>query len=65
MKNYASQNRWKAEHYENLSIALRKGKRDAYKALAEKRGTSVSGMIQTYMDEELRKEGIEIKETAG
>lgn len=65
MKTYASQNRWKTEHYQNLSIALRKGKRDAYKELAKKRGTSVSAMIQAYMDEELRKEGIEIKRAAG
>lgn len=52
--------RWKAENIENLSIGLRKGKRDAYKRIAAARGTSVSAMIQTYMDEECRKSGIEI-----
>ena len=52
--------RWKAENIDNLSIGLRKGKRDAYKRLAAVRGTSVSSMIQTYMDEECRKQGIEL-----
>ena len=45
-----------AEHYENLSICLKKGKRDAYKRLAAARGESVSGMIQAFMDEEYRRE---------
>ena len=52
--------RWKAENIENLSIGLRKGKRDAYKRLAAARGTSVSAMIQSYMDAECRKSGIDI-----
>lgn len=30
--------RWKVEHTDNLSISLRKGKREAYKRLAELRG---------------------------
>lgn len=50
--------RWKVEHTDNLSISLRKGKREAYKKLAELRGSSVSGMIQAYMDAECAKEGI-------
>ncbi|MBR7146477.1 MAG: hypothetical protein IKD11_02005 [Oscillospiraceae bacterium] len=54
--------RWKAENIENLSLGLRKGKRDAYKRLAELRGTSVSAMIQSYMDEECRKAGIDLPE---
>ena len=57
-KNNEAIVRWKLEHTENLSISLRKGKRDAYKQLAELRGTSVSSMIQTYMDAECRREGI-------
>lgn len=52
--------RWKLEHTDNLSISLRKGKREAYKKLAELRGVSVSGMIQAYMDAECAKEGIPI-----
>lgn len=47
---------WKVAHIENLSIGLKKGKRDAYKRLAAARGTSVSAMIQDYMDREYRKE---------
>ena len=45
-----------AEHYENLSLHLRKGKRDAWKRLAESRGTSMSTMIQAYMDTEYERE---------
>ena len=56
----ASISRWKTEHLENLSVCLRKGKRDAYKALAAGRGTSVSAMIQDYMDAECKKDGIEL-----
>lgn len=52
--------RWKVEHTDNLSVSLRKGKREAYKKLAELRGTSVSGMIQSYMDAECAKEGIPV-----
>lgn len=52
--------RWKVEHTDNLSVSLRKGKREAYKKLAELRGTSVSAMIQAYMDGECEREGIQI-----
>lgn len=52
--------RWKSAHIETLSIGLRKGKRDAYKQLSAARGTSVSAMIQSYMDGECQKEGIKI-----
>lgn len=45
-----------AEHYEKLSVGLKKGKRDAYKRLAAARGESVSGMIQALMDAEYRRE---------
>ncbi len=45
-----------SEHYENLSLHLKKGKRDAWKRLAEARGASMSAMIQTYMDGEYQKE---------
>lgn len=43
---------WKLANIENLSIGLRRGKRDAYKRLAAARSTSVSAMIQDYMDAE-------------
>lgn len=63
-KAIANQNRaiarWKVEHTDNLSVSLRKGKREAYKRLAELRGTSVSAMIQAYMDGECEREGIQI-----
>lgn len=47
---------WHAKNYENLSLPLKKGKRDAWKALAAARGESVSGMIQMYMDREYERE---------
>ena len=54
--------RWKLEHTDNLSVSLRKGKREAYKKLAELRGTSVSAMIQDYLDRECEREGIPLPE---
>jgi hypothetical protein len=54
--------RWKLEHTENLSISLRKGKRDAYKRLAAARDTSVSAMIQDYMDAECAKSCVQLPE---
>ena len=61
-KNAASITRWKAENIENLTIGLRKGKRDAYKRLAALRGTSVAALIQNYMDNECVKAGIALPE---
>ena len=59
-KNNEAIARWKVEHTDNLSVSVRKGKREAYKRLAQLRGTSVSALIQDYLDGECRKEGIEI-----
>lgn len=55
-KNQKAITAWKIENMENLSIGLRKGKREKYKRLAAARGLSVSGMIQQYMDAEFIKE---------
>lgn len=57
-KNQEAIVRWKLEHTENLSVSLRKGKRDAYKQLAAARGTSVSALIQDYLDQLCRESGI-------
>lgn len=54
----AASARWKLQHYENLSVPLRKGKRAAYKELAHVRGVSLSALIQTYLDGECEREGI-------
>lgn len=62
-KNDAAIAAWHAANIENLSIGLRKGKRDAYKQLAAVRGTSVSALIQGYMDAECEKAGIRLPET--
>lgn len=60
-KNQKAITAWKIENMENLSIGLRKGKREKYKRLAAARGLSVSGMIQQFMDAEYKKEfGAEI-----
>lgn len=55
-KQDAAISAWKVAHTENLSVGLRKGKRAAYRELAEARGTSVSAMIQRYMDAEYEKQ---------
>lgn len=47
---------WHRDNIENMSIGLQKGKRDAYKRVAERRNTSVSSMIQKFMDGESRKD---------
>ena len=59
-KNDAAIAAWHAKNIENLSIGLRKGKRDAYKRLAEKLGTSVSALVQLYMDDLCQKNGIDL-----
>lgn len=61
-KNNEAIAKWKVEHTDNLSVSVRKGKREAYKRLAQLRGTSVSAMIQEFMDAECRKEGLELPE---
>lgn len=62
-KQDAAISRWKVEHYDNLSVPLKKGKREAYKQLASVRGTSVSALIQNYMDSECEKAGISLPES--
>lgn len=52
--------RWKKANIDNLSIGVRKGKREAYKQLAEVRGTTLSRLVQDYLDAECAREGIEI-----
>ena len=59
-RNDAAIAAWHAKNVENLSIGLRKGKRDAYKRLAEKLGTSVSALIQNYMDGLCQENGIDL-----
>ena len=52
----------KAWHRENtvaITFRVRKEKQPRYKALAARRGVSLSGMIQAYLDGECEKEGIE------
>ncbi len=50
--------RWKKENVDNLSIGVRKGKREAYRELAQRRGTSLSELVQRFLDAECEREGI-------
>lgn len=59
-KQTAAVRRWHLENYENMSVCLRKGKRDAYRRLADLRGSSVSKLIQDFLDAECEKEGISL-----
>lgn len=43
--------------YDRLAIRVKKGKRDEYKALAEKNGESLAGLIVRLLDEELERAG--------
>lgn len=55
-KNAEAIKRWHRENTEGLTIRLRKGKREEYNRLASARGISLSALIQSLLDEELRKE---------
>lgn len=54
-KNAEAIKRWHRENTEGLTIRLRKGKREEYNRLAAARGVSLSALIQSLLDEELRK----------
>jgi len=54
-KNAEAIKRWHRENTEGLTIRLRKGKREEYNRLAAARGISLSALIQSLLDEELRK----------
>ena len=58
-QNKATQKYFK-ENLEIVSFRVRKGKRKAYNDLAKKRETSLSGMLETYLDNECAKENIPI-----
>lgn len=49
---------WHKEHTVAVSFRIRKEKHPLYKELAARRGVSLSGMIQAYLDAECEKEGL-------
>lgn len=58
-QNRATQ-KYQKENLEIVSFRVRKGKRKAYNDLAEKRNTSLSNMLETYLDTECESENIPI-----
>ena len=49
---------WHAENTTKIIFRVRKEKHPRYKELAARRGKSLSGLIQEYLDGECEKEGI-------
>lgn len=54
-RQYTAQAKWRRENLQYMNIALPNGKRDLYKKLAEYHGTTVSAMVQDYMDDSYEK----------
>lgn len=58
-QNKATQ-KYQKEKLEIVSFRVRKGKRNAYNELANKRNISLANMLETYLDGECEKENIPI-----
>lgn len=57
-RNDAAIKAWHAENTTKVIFRVRKEKHPRYKELAARRGKSLSGLIQEYLDAECEKEGI-------
>lgn len=55
-KQAKAQKAWHAKHTEYLNIGLKKGQRNRYRLLAERRGKSLSSIVKKCLDEECEKE---------
>jgi len=53
-------NDYQKKTLEIVSFRVKKGKRAAYNELAQKKHTSLSNMLESYLDEECKKENIPI-----
>ena len=53
-------NNYQKQNLEIVSFRVKKGKRQAYNDLAQKKGISLSNMLETYLDNECEKENIPI-----
>ena len=61
-RNAAAISTWHKENSEVIKFSIRvpKGCAGSYRELARRRGQSLTGIIREYLNEECRKEGIEI-----
>lgn len=48
--------KYRKKAYDQIAIRVPKGKREAWKELADRRGESLAGIITRLLDEELEKE---------
>ena len=48
--------KYRKKAYDQIAIRVPKGKREEWKALADRRGESLAGIITRLLDEELKKE---------
>ena len=53
--------RYSKKNYDTITIRVKKGKRELYNQLAEKRGVSFVKLITDYLDSEVEKD-LQIKE---
>lgn len=53
-------NNYQKKELEIVSFRVKKGKRESYNQLAKKRNTSLSGLLENYLDNECKKENIPI-----
>lgn len=53
--------RYSKKNYDTITIRVKKGKRESYNQLAEKRGVSFVKLITDYLDGEVEKD-LQIKE---
>ena len=49
----AVKNRYNAKAYDRIAVCVPKGKKDIYKAHAEKNGKSLNGLINELLEKEL------------
>mgnify|MGYP004544166509 FL=1 len=55
-KGYDYINKYHKEKYDRITVMAEKGKKEKYRAAAEKRGMTLSGFIQECVDRELEKD---------
>ena len=54
-QNKATQ-KYSAKAYDQIKLVVKKGEREKYKALAERRGKSLNALIVEYLEQECLKE---------
>lgn len=61
----AAQKAWLAENTTKVTFSWRKEKVELYKALAQARGSSLSGLIQELLDRECKRDGLKTEQGPG